>query len=164
MKPCKVLAPFVDCKVFEAKLEVCKQDLQLKVIEINDTTNIECEEKNDNGCTFWFTPMINDNLEEVLIHLHKKDGLKEACPVQFAIILPISIFAAILISGLVALLVLKGCNEIRDRQEYAEFKRNLENGKGGVNHNPLFKSPITTYRNPTYQETGLKHRNLHENE
>ena len=163
-----LIAPYVECRIFETgivSIEDCN-DFQIEVKEINNTNTITeeeiCEAKNSNGCTFYFNidKKGSDNPKDlsVLVHL-QENGLKEICPVNYlSIALPVSVFAAILIFGLIGLLVYKAYNEIQDRREYAQFKRNLENVKGAVNINPLHKPPITTYMNPTYEKIGLKQR------
>ena len=146
-------------------------ELQIEIKEINSTKTISeeamCEAINSNGCTFYFDIEKNGDPKDlsVILHIQENDLKKEICPgiSALAIALPISVFAAILIFGLIGLLVWKAYNEIQDRREYAQFKRNLENVKGAVNINPLHKPPITTYMNPTYEKIGLQQRNTNPN-
>ena len=158
----------MECRTFGTgiiPIEDC-DEFQIEIKEINNTNTITeeeiCEAKNSNGCTFFFNiDKKSDDPKDLDVFLHiQENGLKEICPVNYlSIALPVSVFAAILIFGLIGLLVYKAYNEIQDRREYAQFKRNLANVKGAVNINPLHKPPITTYMNPTYEKIGLKQRN-----
>ena len=76
------------------------------MIETEDSANYDdmdvCQETNANGCTFFFVPEHTKNgLKAYLLII---DGEKERCPLSASIYIPVSVFAGILILGLLALL------------------------------------------------------------
>ena len=76
------------------------------MIETEDVANYDdmdvCQETNANGCTFFFVPEHTKNgLKAYLLII---DGEKERCPLSASIYIPVSVFAGILILGLLALL------------------------------------------------------------
>lgn len=60
--------------------------------------------------------------------------------------------AMVLLLGLATIIIYKCYIVIDDRKQYANFKREVENMKSGVNQNSseLYKSPITRFENPMF--------------
>ena len=88
---------------------------------------------------------------KVWVVLHTKDGSKETCSNAY-LIGGFSSLAAVLAIGLLSIIFYKVFIVIDDRRQYANFKREVENMKSGVNQNAseLYKSPITRFENPMF--------------
>ncbi|XP_008196758.2 integrin beta-nu isoform X1 [Tribolium castaneum] len=59
------------------------------------------------------------------------------------------IIGALLVAGLLFILGWKARNMIQDKREYNEFVKNRQMNQ--TNENPLYKSPLVTYKNPMQQ-------------
>ena len=174
--PCKILVPHVSCRAFEAE-ECTEASVDFDLIEVNHTNPIlndlyVCEGQNARGCSFRFSPILEGTLS---VYVHLVDGEKELnCPQSLGLIVSGSIFALILLAGVIALLIWKCYIVIQDRREYARyyshiyfwifaleanftflfFFRFLEEKNTynfASNENPLHKSPITQYQNPAWE-------------
>ena len=91
------------------------------------------------------------NVTNVWVVLHTFDGAQEICS-DLVTGLSLGAGALVLLLGLLSILFYKCCIVIEDRRQYANFRKEVELMKSGVNQNAseLYKSPITRFENPTY--------------
>ena len=88
-----------------------------------------------------------------MIYLHiNENGEKEKCPANLTTTLSLSLGAAILLLGALAILFFKCYIVITDRREYARFIQERDNFKSAIIENPLHVSPITKFENPMYEK------------
>ena len=96
---------------------------------------------------------MKNDLNEVFVYLHiNPDGGKEKCPPDLTLTLSVSLGAAILLLGALAILFFKCYIVISDRREYARFVQERDNFKAAINENPLHISPISKFENPMYEK------------
>ena len=90
-------------------------------------------------------------MTNVWVVLHTFDGTKEICS-YIATYSSIGAGALVLLLGLLSILFYKCCIVIDDRRQYANFRKEVEKMKSGVNQNAseLYKSPITRFENPMF--------------
>lgn len=83
--------------------------------------------------------------------LHTFDGETEVCSNSKIVAGSISA-GVILLLGILSIVFYKCFIVIDDRRQYANFRREVENMKSGVNQNAseLYKSPITKFENPMF--------------
>lgn len=67
------------------------------------------------------------------------------------------IIAAVLIIGFLVILIYKIRIILKDREEYKRFLIEKENFSKMQNENPLYNSPLRTYKIPTELEMELRH-------
>ena len=122
--PCKILAPHVSCRAFEDE-ECSEPSVDFDLILVNHTNPIlndqfVCEAQNAKGCTFRFSPILEEALS---VYFHVIEGKREFdCPQSLGLIVSGSIFGLILLAGIIALLIWKCYIVIQDRREYARYK------------------------------------------
>ena len=88
---------------------------------------------------------------EVWVVLHTYDGETEVCSNSKIVAGSISA-GVVLLLGILSIVFYKCFIVIDDRRQYANFRREVENMKSGVNQNAseLYKSPITRFENPMF--------------
>ena len=94
-------------------------------------------------------------MTNVWVVLHTSDGTREVCS-DLVTGLSLGAGALVLLIGLLSIFIYKCCIVIDDRRQYANFRKEVENMKSGVNQNAseLYKSPITRFENPMYEGKG----------
>lgn len=90
-------------------------------------------------------------MTNVWVVLHTFDGTVEVCS-GLVTGLSVGAGALVLLLGLLSICFYKCCIVIDDRRQYANFRKEVENMKSGVNQNAseLYKSPITRFENPMF--------------
>ncbi len=165
VSPCLVLKDCVECLAFGTGplsgqdsacsdcganieyAEVTKDNLTVEALE-----EAACTFDNDAGCSFTFTSLpIGDRRISVFLHLTEK-GEKDVCPDVNALTISLSLFGAILLIGLLALLIWKCYIVVDDRRIVAKFDKETKDLLYATNQNPndIYRSPITKYENPMY--------------
>ena len=83
--------------------------------------------------------------------MHTFDGEMEVCSNSKIVAGSISA-GVVLLLGILSIIFYKCFIVIDDRRQYANFRREVENMKSGVNQNAseLYKSPITRFENPMF--------------
>ncbi|XP_073711743.1 integrin beta-1 isoform X1 [Misgurnus anguillicaudatus] len=137
-----------DCAYFNLRMVQKKEDLP----QPNDQPFINhCKERDANDCWFFFTYATrNDSTVEV----HVAEELE--CP-SGPDIIPIvaGVVAGIVLIGLALLLIWKLLMIIHDRREFAKFEKEKMNAKWDTQENPIYKSPINNFQNPSYGSKGV---------
>lgn len=90
-------------------------------------------------------------MTNVWVVLHTWGGTREVCS-GLVTGLSLGAGALVLLLGLLSICFYKCCIVIDDRRQYANFRKEVENMKSGVNQNAseLYKSPITRFENPMF--------------
>jgi len=154
---CSEVEDCVKCLAFKDATEDCRNcNFELEFIEDdflrekNFTFDSTCERNKDLDCKYKYSVNLNES-GNVWAVLHTFDGEKLRCKL-YTLSISLASIGTVLIGGIIALICWKCCAEIHDRQQYAEFKREVENMKSGVNQNAseLYKSPITKFENPMF--------------
>ncbi|XP_047188199.1 integrin beta-1 isoform X1 [Scophthalmus maximus] len=149
----------VQCRAFEAgeKKDTCERDCSYFVlIKVKDRDRLpqptdqsfpltHCKERDANDCWFYYTYAIRNDTKEVYV----VENLE--CPAGPDII-PIvaGVVAGIVLIGLALLLIWKLLMIIHDRREFAKFEKEKMNAKWDTQGNPIYKSPINQFQNPSY--------------
>ncbi|XP_067109967.1 integrin beta-1-like isoform X2 [Osmerus mordax] len=152
----------VQCRAFETgeKKDTCERDcMYFNMIRVKDKLPqpgdqsyplTHCKERDANDCWFYFTYAVrNDTVKEVYV----VETLE--CPAGPDII-PIvaGVVAGIVLIGLALLLIWKLLMIIHDRREFAKFEKEKMNAKWDTQENPIYKSPINKFQNPSYGSKG----------
>uniref|UniRef100_A0A673AU27 Integrin beta n=1 Tax=Sphaeramia orbicularis TaxID=375764 RepID=A0A673AU27_9TELE len=153
----------VQCRAFDAgeKKETCERDCSyFQLITVKDSSKLpqptdqifpltHCKERDANDCWFYFTYAIRNSTKEVYV------VEKLECPPGPDII-PIvaGVVAGIVLIGLALLLIWKLLMIIHDRREFAKFEKEKMNAKWDTHGNPIYRSPINQFQNPSYGNTG----------
>ncbi|XP_058879249.1 integrin beta-1-like isoform X1 [Acipenser ruthenus] len=150
----------VQCRTFGTgeKKDTCEADCSyFNLTKVNDrdklpqpgqaTALTHCKERDASDCWFYFTYGVNNTEND--IHVHVVDVLE--CPTGPDII-PIvaGVVAGIVLIGLALLLIWKLLMIIHDRREFAKFEKEKMNAKWDTQENPIYKSPINKFKNPSY--------------
>ncbi|XP_060901424.1 integrin beta-1-like isoform X1 [Labrus mixtus] len=149
----------VQCRAFVEgeKKETCKRDCSyFELFKVKDRNNLpqptdqsfpltHCKERDANDCWFYYTYAIRNDTKEVYV----MEELE--CPAGPDII-PIvaGVVAGIVLIGLALLLIWKLLMIIHDRREFAKFEKEKMNAKWDTQGNPIYKSPINQFQNPSY--------------
>ncbi|XP_022609751.1 integrin beta-1 isoform X1 [Seriola dumerili] len=150
----------VQCRAFGTgeKKDVCEQKCSyFNLIKVKDRDKlpqpndasypvVHCKERDANDCWFYYTYAVNNNTQK---EVHVVDTLD--CPAGPDII-PIvaGVVAGIVLIGLALLLIWKLLMIIHDRREFAKFEKEKMNAKWDTQENPIYKSPINQFQNPSY--------------
>ncbi|KAK5919970.1 hypothetical protein CgunFtcFv8_023817 [Champsocephalus gunnari] len=153
----------VQCRAFEAgeKKDTCEHDCSyFQLIKVKDREKMpqptdqsfpltHCKERDANDCWFYYTYAIRNDTKEVYV----VETLE--CPAGPDII-PIvaGVVAGIVLIGLALLLIWKLLMIIHDRREFAKFEKEKMNAKWDTQGNPIYKSPINQFQNPSYGNKG----------
>uniref|UniRef100_A0A8C7PDQ0 Integrin beta n=1 Tax=Oncorhynchus mykiss TaxID=8022 RepID=A0A8C7PDQ0_ONCMY len=155
----------VQCRAFETgeKKDTCQRDCSyFNLIRVKDRDKLpqpadqsyplsHCKERDANDCWFYYTYAVrNDTMREVYV----VETLE--CPAGPDII-PIvaGVVAGIVLIGLALLLIWKLLMIIHDRREFAKFEKEKMNAKWDTQENPIYKSPINKFQNPSYGRKGV---------
>ncbi|KAK2896079.1 integrin beta-1-like isoform X1 [Channa argus] len=147
----------VQCRAFNAgeKKDTCERDCSyFQLIKVKDKLPqptdqtfplTHCKERDANDCWFYYTFAIRNETKEVYV----VENLE--CPAGPDII-PIvaGVVAGIVLIGLALLLIWKLLMIIHDRREFAKFEKEKMNAKWDTQGNPIYKSPINQFQNPSY--------------
>ena len=138
---------------FTHKCPDCMHVIYREENKTADQTVAVCEAVNSNGCDFFFTTaLFAGESGDVLAFLQLQEGnAKEICKF-YTLGITLGLFAAIVLIGLLTFLFYKCYIVIDDRRQYAAYLKEEEMLRYATNHNAnaMYRSPITTYRNPTY--------------
>uniref|UniRef100_H2ZUX0 Integrin beta n=1 Tax=Latimeria chalumnae TaxID=7897 RepID=H2ZUX0_LATCH len=151
----------VQCRAFNKgeKKDVCNEACgkAFKLVIVEDRLQLpqpgqlealtHCKEKDVDDCWFYFTYAVNNTNNDYVVHVVKKPD----CPAGPEII-PIvaGVVAGIVLIGLALLLIWKLLMIIHDRREFAKFEKEKMNAKWDTQENPIYKSPINNFKNPSY--------------
>ena len=85
----------------------------------------------------------------------KGEVMKESCAQVNTLGVTLGVFGAVLLLGLLGICAFKGIQMLQYRRECAHFDRLVQEAKYATNQTPneMYKSPITTYKNPMYGVT-----------
>ena len=170
---CRELEACVHCQAFDSRPEHCKDcNFDLDYLE-NDfieksshqfEPESPCVAKTSFDCKYKYSGETNQhiavantitsvklNVTNVWVVLHTSDGTREICS-DLVTGLSLGAGALVLLIGLLSIFIYKCCIVIDDRRQYANFRKEVENMKSGVNQNAseLYKSPITRFENPMF--------------
>ncbi|XP_026061499.1 integrin beta-1-like isoform X1 [Carassius auratus] len=137
-----------ECTNFDLKMVKKKEELP----QPNDQPYINhCKERDANDCWFFFT-YATRNDSTVVVHVAEE----LECP-SGPDIIPIvaGVVAGIVLIGLALLLIWKLLMIIHDRREFAKFEKEKMNAKWDAQENPIYKSPINKFQNPSYGNKGV---------
>ncbi|XP_062413825.1 integrin beta-1-like isoform X1 [Pungitius pungitius] len=153
----------VQCQAFKAgeKKDTCERDCSyFTLFKVKDRDKLpqpadqsyplsHCKERDANDCWFYYTYAIRNDTKEVYV----VETLE--CPAGPDII-PIvaGVVAGIVLIGLALLLIWKLLMIIHDRREFAKFEKEKMNAKWDTQGNPIYKSPINQFQNPSYGNKG----------
>ncbi|XP_028290114.1 integrin beta-1-like isoform X1 [Gouania willdenowi] len=156
----------VQCRAFGTgeKKDTCEKDCndfnlikvktRDKLPQPNDASYpvMHCKERDANDCWFYYTFAINNNTEK---EVHVVDALD--CPAGPDIVPIIAgVVVGIVLIGLALLLIWKLLMIIQDRREFAKFEKEKQNAKWDTQENPIYKSPINQFQNPSYGRKGTE--------
>ncbi|KAM9827001.1 integrin beta-1a isoform 1-T1 [Neosynchiropus ocellatus] len=148
----------VICRAFGTGMskDKCEGCSDLTLIKVKDREKLpqpndvsyplmHCKERDANDCWVYYTYAVNNNTKEV----HVVETLD--CP-SGPDIIPIvaGVVAGIVLIGLALLLIWKLLMIIHDRREFAKFEKEKMNAKWDTSENPIYKSPINKFQNPSY--------------
>ncbi|XP_037386868.1 integrin beta-1-A-like isoform X1 [Pygocentrus nattereri] len=108
-----------------------------------------CKERDANDCWFFFTYSTGNDTVQVYV---VKDPECPAGPDIIPIVA--GLVAGIVLIGLALLLIWKLLMIIHDRREFAKFEKEKMNAKWDAQENPIYKSPINKFQNPSYGRKG----------
>uniref|UniRef100_A0AAY4AJG8 Integrin beta n=1 Tax=Denticeps clupeoides TaxID=299321 RepID=A0AAY4AJG8_9TELE len=153
----------VECRAFKtgAKAETCMKDcMYFEMVTVNSREELpqpgdepyitHCKEKDASDCWFYYTyAALNDTK---VVHV----VTPTECITGPAVI-PIvaGVVAGIVLIGLALLLIWKLLMIIHDRREFAKFEKEKLNAKWDTQENPIYKSPINKFQNPSYGRKGV---------
>ncbi|KAM4622750.1 integrin beta-3 [Discoglossus pictus] len=127
---------------------ICRDEIE-SVKELGDKGKdaVNCTYKDEDDCVVRFQYHEDSSGKSVLYVINEAE-----CP-QGPDILTVllSVMAAILLLGLVALLIWKLFISIHDRREFAKFEEERAKAKWDTAHNPLYKGATSTFTNITYR-------------
>ncbi|XP_069047332.1 integrin beta-1 isoform X1 [Lepisosteus oculatus] len=156
----------VHCMAFKTgeEKEKCEKDCNyFTLIKVQDRDKLpqpvqsfplmHCKERDANDCWFYYTYAVNNNSEKIVHVVEKLE-----CPAGPDII-PIvaGVVAGIVLIGLALLLIWKLLMIIHDRREFAKFEKEKMNAKWDTQENPIYKSPINRFQNPSYGRKATAH-------
>ncbi|XP_053555719.1 integrin beta-3 [Bombina bombina] len=153
---CTIKKGCVECKKFNrgpwfedsSCSRICR-DIIESVDELGDKDKnaVNCTYKDENDCVVRFQYHEDSSGKSVLYVINEAE-----CPQGPDILLVLmSVMAAILVVGLVALLIWKLLITIHDRREFAKFEEERAKAKWDTAHNPLYKGATSTFTNITYR-------------
>ncbi|XP_053309660.1 integrin beta-3 [Spea bombifrons] len=146
----------VECKKFErgpwfddqSCKQICRDEIE-SVTELGDKGKdaVNCTYKDENDCVVRFQYHEDSSGKSVLYVINEAE-----CPQGPDILVVLmSVMAAILLLGLVALLIWKLLITIHDRREFAKFEEERAKAKWDTGHNPLYKGATSTFTNITFK-------------
>uniref|UniRef100_A0A8B9L740 Integrin beta n=1 Tax=Astyanax mexicanus TaxID=7994 RepID=A0A8B9L740_ASTMX len=135
-----------ECQYFNLKMVDNKEDLPQPNSQAYLT---HCKERDANDCWFFFTYATKNDTAEVYV---VKDPECPAGPDIIPIVA--GLVAGIVLIGLALLLIWKLLMIIHDRREFAKFEKEKMNAKWDAQENPIYKSPINKFQNPSYGRKG----------
>lgn len=152
--PCAVLRDCVECQAFsEEDCSTCKFQLEEVNIGSNQSDWLPdiqpCQFENKQGCTYYFSSLI-DGVHDLQVFLHVINGSREQCGTGLGIWLSIIIVALVLLISLIAIIIYKVFIEVKGRRQVAMFEKQKQQAAYARNDNVMYKSPITTFKNPMY--------------
>ena len=172
---CRELEACVHCQAFDSSPEHCKDcnfDLDFLENDFIEKSSHQfepespCVAKTSFDCKYKYSGIkqintstdsrqnltsVKLNVTNVWVVLHTFDGKREICS-DLVTGLSLGAGALVLLIGLLSIFIYKCCIVIDDRRQYANFRKEVENMKSGVNQNAseLYKSPITRFENPMF--------------
>ena len=175
---CRELEACVHCQAFDSSSEHCKDcnfDLDFLENDFIEKSSHQfepespCVARTSFDCKYKYSGETNQhifnhskqnykpytsvklNVTNVWVVLHTFDGTREICS-DLVTGLSLGAGALVLLIGLLSIFIYKCCIVIDDRRQYANFRKEVENMKSGVNQNAseLYKSPITRFENPMF--------------
>ncbi|XP_041928641.1 integrin beta-1-like isoform X1 [Alosa sapidissima] len=153
----------VQCRAFGTgeKKETCERDcmyFHLEMVKSRDDLPqpgaepfiSHCKERDANDCWFYYTYAVKNDTTKVVHVVETAE-----CP-DGPDIIPIvaGVVAGIVLIGLALLLIWKLLTIIHDRREFAKFEKEKMNAKWDTQENPIYKSPINQFQNPSYGRKG----------
>ncbi|XP_065216789.1 integrin beta-PS-like [Planococcus citri] len=150
---CNDLKSCVQCRVHQSgslTKEQCdsKCSYNITIIEglsVDHNVDYVCSFDDDQGCTFSFIYEAIGSRVNIIAEKNKKCPPEAHMPVVF-----FSLILGIVLFGLALLLLWKFVTVIQDRREFAKFEKEKEKAKWDAGHNPIYKQPTSTFKNPTY--------------
>uniref|UniRef100_A0A8C4QNL6 Integrin beta n=1 Tax=Eptatretus burgeri TaxID=7764 RepID=A0A8C4QNL6_EPTBU len=115
---------------------------KVEQIERQEST---CKVKDENYCWFYFNYTYEGRIPQVFVQS------KRECPEEPNILAIIAgVVAGIVFIGLALLLIWKLLMILHDRREFAKFEKDRLNAKWDTQDNPIYRSPINSFKNPTF--------------
>jgi integrin beta 1 len=81
-------------------------------------------------------------------------------PVNVAAYSIVGIIIATFLLGLIILMVVKVNMTLADKREFAKFEEERKQHTEYICESPIYKSPITTFRNESYPQNGRESQNV----
>ncbi|XP_023696185.1 integrin beta-1 isoform X1 [Paramormyrops kingsleyae] len=149
----------VQCRAFGTgeKKSTCERDCSYFTLEkVKDREKLpqpvqafplmHCKERDADDCWFYYTYSVSNTSEKIVHVVEERE-----CPTGPEIV-PIvaGVVAGIVLIGLALLLIWKLLMIIHDRREFAKFEKEKMNARWDTQDNPIYRSPINKFQNPSY--------------
>ncbi|XP_017784338.1 PREDICTED: integrin beta-PS-like [Nicrophorus vespilloides] len=164
-RKCEELQDCVQCKTYNSgKLKdscdiSCSQYQFNKVKQIKESEETEdsdfrkvCKLPIEQNCVMVFSYFYNDDKD---ISVDAESKMRCSKPIDI-LALVFGVILSTIIVGILTLVIWKLCTTIHDRREYAKFENERKQANWNRNDNPLFKTPVTRFENPTFNEMQKK--------
>ncbi|XP_048862223.1 integrin beta-1-like [Brienomyrus brachyistius] len=107
-----------------------------------------CRERDADGCWVQFSHQAEwgNTSAHLTVALHK-----ECPPGPNVVLITAVVSGSVVLLGLALLLLWKLLTTIHDRREFARFQNEVERARWDTGDNPIYKSAVTTIKNPKYK-------------
>uniref|UniRef100_A0A4D5RY81 Integrin beta n=1 Tax=Ixodes scapularis TaxID=6945 RepID=A0A4D5RY81_IXOSC len=154
---CSEFRSCVQCTMFGSgeQSEKCRSECsKLNIVPVDKAEEAGPEErkcifKDVDDCSFSFVYYYDENNEPVIEAQKTKECGKEALTWYIVG----GVVGGIVIFGLLAVCIGRFLLYLKDKLEYEKFVKERKNAAWRLEMNPIFKEPVSEYRNPMY-ETG----------
>lgn len=152
-KMCESLSPCVLCQVYKIGsltsgqcAENCAALIikEVDAIEENTAGGTHCVQHYDK-CRFEYQYLYNETSVTEIKALHELN-----CPTKWGYFHAVTVGALILAVGIIVLALWKWFAKKKERLEFMKFKKEQEMSKWDEGMSPLYKPPVSVFKNPTY--------------
>ncbi|XP_041365225.1 integrin beta-1-B-like [Gigantopelta aegis] len=156
---CSLYRPCAQCMGFGSGeyasdcSEKCSEYQFEMVPTIQESKDVRtCPFNDDDGCLFRYTYEYDPD-NNVILRVQTTKECPTAAPVMA---ISLGIVGGIVLIGIIIILLILFIKKRQEAKEFAAFEREKERARWESDANPIYKTPKSTYQNPTYRGADRK--------